>query len=258
MVLTSNLPARQPSRAAMWSLRLAVFLPVLAALSVLGHRGAFVDTPTFLILIVVIGVLLALALLLFAIGMRSLWLYGMRGGRRLSWAMLLMLPLIAAYAWAGVAWISHPALTDVSTDLVDPPLFSSEIARAGANATALVAGDLIDGYPELVGQRFSAPLDVVDEQVRAVANRLGWRLAQQRGRIGADDAILLQYEHQTPILRMPVQLVVRSTDEGDTIFIDVRSRMPYVAHDLGHNARLVRRFLFDLDFAMIGVAEPQP
>ncbi|MBO6554524.1 MAG: DUF1499 domain-containing protein [Roseitalea sp.] len=256
MLLTATLPSRRPSRSARWALNLAVFLPVLAGLSILAHRGTLIDTPTLLVLVALCGLLCLLGLLLFAFGLRSLWVHGTRGGRRLSWALFLLMPFVVLYAIAALAWALRPALSDVSTDLIDPPVFASERRAHGTGAPAVVAGRLHDGYPELLGTRFKAPLDATDGVVTEVAETLGWQRVRGRGRIGADDELFVEYAYKTPVLNMPVQIVVRTTDEGETTFVDVRARMPHLRHDLGISAGIVRRFLADVDYEMIGIAEP--
>ncbi|MCR9120649.1 MAG: DUF1499 domain-containing protein [Phyllobacteriaceae bacterium] len=256
MLLTATLPSRRPSRSARWALNLAVFLPVLAGLSILAHRGALIDTQTLLVLVALCGLVCLLGLLLFAIGLRSLWVHGTRGGRRLSWALFLLMPFVVLYGVATLAWALRPAVSDVSTDLIDPPVFASERRAHGTGAPAVVAGRLRDGYPDLLGTRFKAPLDATDGIVAEVAETLGWQRMRGRGRIGADDELFVEYAYRTPVLSMPVQIVVRTTDEGETSFVDVRAQMPDLQHDLGVSAGIIRRFLADIDYAMIGIAEP--
>lgn len=256
LLLTADLPSRRESRSARAALSLAVFLPVLAGLSILAHRGGVIDTRAFLILIALCGLICLSGLGLIASGLRSLWTHGTRGGRRLSWALFLFMPFIVLYLVAALAYLVRPTLADVSTDLINPPLFASEMRTSGANASALVAGRLQDGYPDILGVRFKAPLDATREVITQVAADLGWRRVRQRGRIGADNDLFIEYEHGTPVLAMPVDIVIRATDEGETTFVDIRARMPDVPHDLGVSAGLIARFMADLDYAMIGIAEP--
>ena len=254
--LIDRLPGRRVSLGARWALRFAVFLPLLAGLSVLAHRGGLIDTPTFVILIVLCGVICMVGLCLFAVGLRSLWVRGTAGGRRLSWALFLFMPFIALYLAAALAYMIRPALSDVSTDPINPPPFAAELRAGGADAAALAAARAPHGDLCLSGLRFKAPLDATRDVFGQVAAGLRWRRVRQRGRIGADDELFVEYSYRTPVLAMPVNIVVRATDEGDTTFIDVRSRLGHLRHDLGLNAWIVGRFLADLDYAMIGVAEP--
>ena len=254
MALTAQLPPRPVSRAAKWTLRLAVFIPILSLLSILAHRNRLIESADFLILIGLVGALAAVALILFCIGLRSLWVFGTKGGKRLSWALVLLAPFIGAYLWAAATFVMTPTSSDISTDMIAPPLFAAELRQdEGPVARALAAGGLADRDVDLAGRRFTAPLDATYAVIETLAARKGWRVHERRGRIGADDDLFLQYTWRTPVLNMPVELIVRATDEGDTVFVDARARMPHVTHDLGYNARLIQRFLADLDFAMIGV-----
>lgn len=256
MLLTANLPRRVPSVAAAWALRLAVFLPVLAALSILAHRGGTIETPAFLILMALCAVICLAALGLFMAGLRSLWVHGKRGGRKLSWALFLLLPFLAFFGWVATNWIVRPMVSQVSTNLVDPPLFAAEIGGGAISASALVAAQLVDGYPALTGVRFKAPLDVTVDLSDRIAAEIGWQRQRGRGRVGADDAVFAEYVYKTPVLSLPLDIVVRAADEGETSFVDVRARMRFLPHDLGLGARVAGRFQAELDYAMIGVAEP--
>lgn len=256
MTLTANLPRRPPSRTANWALRLAVFLPVLALFSVFAHRSGAIATPAFLTLMVLCALICATALLLVLVGVRSLWVHGARGGRKLSWALFLLLPFLLVYGWIAVVWIAQPTLSDVSTDLINPPLFSDEVQDDGATASALVAARLIDGYPALGGARFKAPLDATNTVIYQIADDLAWQPEASRGRVGADDEVTTEFVYRVPVLNLPFDIVIRASDEGETAFVDIRVRTAHLPHDLGTGARIVTRFLAELDYAMIGIAEP--
>lgn len=249
------LPRRRQSRSAIWALRVAGFAPLLAILAVLAHRGNVVDTPSFLVLAVIVGVIEWFALGLVISSFKSLWTSGTRGGRRASWALFIIALTLVPFGWAAVRWVNHPRQVEVSSDLVDPPLFASELRDAGPKAVALVAGELKDGYPDLTGRRYSASTDLVSEKVAAITLEQGWTLTAQRGRIGADDEVVKEFSRRTELFAMPIAMVVRITDEGETTYVDVRSKAFNVPHDLGENIDLVTQFFVALDFALIGQAE---
>ncbi|WP_306120204.1 MULTISPECIES: hypothetical protein [unclassified Roseitalea] len=248
MALTIELPGRRPSRAARWALRLALLQPALWLLAILAYRADAIATSSFLLLLMVTGLVCVLTLVLILAGLRSLWVHGSRGGRRLSWTIIVMIPLAAPFVGAGYLWIVNPVAADVSTDQADPPAF------AFSPAVAPVAAEQGQG----TGRRFRAPLDVVLEVADGLARDRGWTPLGQRGRVGADDTILVDYAYRVPVLHLPVQIVVRSRDEGDTARVDVRARMADLYHDLGFGAVLIARYLDDLDFAMIGLTDPEP
>ena len=254
MTMLFELPRRKPSISAAWALRVAMFVPVLALVSLVAHWFGHIETPVFLVLAALVALLCALALFLAMIGLRSLWVRGTRGGRRISWAIVITILVLAPYAVAAGYYLALPVQADVSSDLIEPPLFERELRQDGASAAALVAGQLRDGYPDIVGRSYNAPLDAVLDVALRLAEERGWIVERRRGRVGASPEIVIEFATRAPVVAIPVDVLVRLSDLGDTSFADIRVRMPDLVHDLGHGARLARKFLTDLDYAMIGIA----
>lgn len=249
------LPRRLPSRSAKWALRIALFVPVLAIFSILAHRSGRVDTPTFLVLLVVVAAIALLALFFVFLAIRSLWVSGKRGGRRASWALILSSIVLAPYVYGATLWVTRPNQSEVSTDGANPPIFRSELAQYGDAAAKVVAEKLEGGYPAINGRRFSASPDFVLEEVLKIAKTLRWTVADRRGRIGADTELVIEFAHKTLFLAMPVRIIVRLVDEGETSYLDVRSKSFFTQHDLGLNAQMINNLLAALDFNLIGQLE---
>jgi len=249
------LPARQKSRSAVWALRFAVFAPILAAVSLAAHHLGLVATPTFLVLAGCVAVIALIALATIFSALRSLWLKGTKGGHQAIAALFLTILMLAPYVAGAVAFFANPYQSDVSTDLVDPPLLAEETRFSAADPMAIVAGHLRDGYPELSGRRYKAPPEAIQKTILEVAEARGWKLVSRRGRIGADDELFFEFSYRIPVLAIPGSVVLRLADEGDTSFIDMRARTHYVPHDLGWNARLIEDYISKLDFELIGIVE---
>ncbi len=246
------LPRRMPSKAAKWALRIAVFVPVLALISILAHRGESVDTPTFLVLLAIIALIALLALVFVFLAFRSLWVKGKRGGRRATWALFIVAIVGAPYIYAAALALARPTVTDVSTDLIAPPVFQTELRLLGDNAMTVVAGEIVDGYPDITGRRYNATADVILEQVLLSAEERGWEILARRGRVGANDEVFIEFAHKSRLLGMPKQIIARITDEGETTFLDLRSQSQFISHDLGSNAATIREFIADIDFNLVG------
>ena len=246
------LPRRMPSKSAKWALRIAIFVPVLALLSVLAHRSGSVETPSFLVLLGTIALCALIAFLFVIAAFRSLWVKGKRGGRRATWALFIVAVIAAPYLYAAALSITRPQVIDVSTDLVDPPVFQAEAQTLGENASTIIAGSILDGYPEITGRRYNAAADSVIEQVLQVASNNSWLVTARSGRVGADDEFTLEFSHKSRILGMPTEIIVRVTDEGETTYLDVRSKSLFVSHDLGSNAGIIRQLIADVDFNLAG------
>ena len=130
------LPRRMPSKSAKWALRMAIFIPALALLSILAHRSGSVDTPSLLVLLAMIALCAFIAFLFVIAAFRSLWVNGKRGGRRATWALFIIAVVAAPYLYAAALSITRPSVTEVSTDLIDPPVFQEETQLFGENAGA--------------------------------------------------------------------------------------------------------------------------
>lgn len=183
---------------------------------------------------------------------RSLWVNGTRGGRRATWALFIVAVIAAPYLYAATLSITRPVVTDVSTDLIDPPVFQTEAQLFGNNAGTMIAGELLDGYPEITGRRYKATADVILEQLLQLGKARAWLVTSRRGRVGANDEVFLEFSRKSFVLGMPGEIVARVTDEGETTYLDIRSKSLFVGHDLGTNAAIIRALLAELDFNMVG------
>jgi hypothetical protein len=233
-------------------LRIASFAPFLGGVSVLAVRNGFIDLASFSLLFWVVLAVAVLALILSAFGLRSLWRTGKRGGRRIIWALICCAIVMTPYAIMANRSFFYPEQADTSTDLVQPPLFLDDLRSIEGDARAIVASQLKDGYPNLEGRRYRADMETLQEAIRAVSADLGLRETERRGRVGANDEIFFEFIWHSPVIRWPHDLVVRMTDEGDTTFVDIRSRAIGKTHDLGANAHMIDAFQSALDFALIG------
>lgn len=253
-----RLPSRPRSRTAFWALRFAAFAPLLALVSVFALRTGIADTSVFLVLVACVLAVALAGLILIAAALQSLWSRGTRGGRAVIWAIFFSVLTFAPFAAGSFLWTARPRQVEVSTDLVDPPLFASE-ARSVSNASpALAAATLKNGYPGLTGRRYRAAPDAIHQTVTQVAESFGWTLRSSVGRVGADDELVLEFASRVPVIGLPGRTILRVTDEGETSYLDIRSRTPGVPHDLGWNALLVERFLSRLDFELVGIVEADP
>jgi uncharacterized protein (DUF1499 family) len=136
-----------------------------------------------------------------------------------------------------------PPIHDVSTDLENPPVFDAIVPlRAGAVATLdrapIVATHQREAYPDLTPVILPAPLDQAFTRALAVAQEAGWQIVtadKGTGRIEATDT--------TAWFGFTDDIVVRLTPWGAGTRVDVRSVSRDLEHDMGTNARRIRRYL---------------
>jgi uncharacterized protein (DUF1499 family) len=254
--------ARRDSRAALWAGRLVRFAAVLLVMAGLSHRYGLLETVPFFVILGLGGLMAVLGFGLACAGLVDLWENGSRGGRRSIASAAVALLLLAPYAHGAWRMTEHPGLVDVATDVMEPPQFRSlavlrpPMANRVAAIDAVMARQIVVSYPDLTGRRYAVAADRTLDAVLALVAERGWTVVARRGVPGQDGEMAVEVRAFSRWLRFPADVSLRLTDEGDMTFVDMRSASHYARHDLGENARLIERFLEDLDGAMASVAEP--
>ena len=241
------------SAAALWSRRLALFGLVVGAMSVALARSGLVDVTAVLAVLGAAVTITSAGLLLGGAGSVVIWRTGRRGVGSIVACALLALLLLGYPAWLVAQAIRLPPLTDISTDLIDPPDFARS-SRALA-ARAGFAHDLIP-VEAREAQRRAFPnvspivLDLESDEaweivLKAVAARK-WLVVDQvkpGGRIGIGhiDAV-----DKTLVMGFPEDVTIRVRPLAGQTRIDIRSASRLGRHDFGGNARRIQRFAQEL------------
>jgi uncharacterized protein (DUF1499 family) len=238
------------SRAAIWSRRLAGFaLPVTVIAVALLRFRSVEPTPGFAALSA--GLLLALAAAGCALAaFARIWTEGRRGFGLALKGLLLSLLVLAYPGWFVAKAAILPALTDISTDIDDPPAFSRSRAALEARGGRVPPDVPVeerrkqrDAYPQIAPLFLDMPPDEAYELVRKAAVNRRWEViesARPGGRIGLGR---LEAVDRTFLLRIPDDVTVRIRPRADGARIDVRSASRLGRHDFGQNAARIRRFL---------------
>jgi hypothetical protein len=232
---------RQSSISARWSIRCAFFALALMAVAVLLHRTGQIDTGPFISVLALVALIAALGLALSVSGLIGLWLHAHAGGRRAAGALALCLVTLSPFGFALHKAVTLPRLADISTDLADPPQFANGAAPG-------IKGDLqTAAYPNVTGRRYG----ISGENLLALAERLvseaGWRVIERRGSLVGNGEALLEAQVTTPIIGFKDKVVIRITDEGDTAYVDMRSKSGYGDYDMGANTARIVKFMQALD-----------
>ena len=186
-----------------------------------------------------------------------------RKGRKTRWP-LLGLGMVATLGFLifmipyGAAIVTLPSIHDITTDLADPPQFTAITLRAdncdnipgadnndmrGMNPRQRWATVHQDAYPDVRSVRMDQPVGVVIEKAKRLAEDRGWKVVSfdpAAGNLEATDTISLFRFKDDIVIR------ARSAENGAASIIDMRSVSRVGVHDLGANAKRVRRFLSDL------------
>ena len=232
---------RLSSTSARWSVRCAVFALALMIVAVLLHRFGQIETGPFLSVLSLVALLAALGLILSVTGLIGLWLHGYAGGRRASAALALCLVILSPFGFALWKAATLPRIADISTDLADPPQF------AGSAVSGLKPDMQSAAYPDATGRRYS----IAGENLLALVERLvaesGWRDTDRRGSLGGTGEMLIEAEATTLIMGFKDHIVIRVTDEGETAYVDMRSKSGFGGYDMGANAARIVTFMQALD-----------
>ena len=248
------------SGVALWSRRVALFSLVLFVVSAIGHRRGFVDTFGFLWILFLVAVFAVLALLLVAASFRRVWVRGDRGGGAAVVAVLVSALVLAPFGVTVARSFYYPRLSDISTDLVDPPeLDAARIGRHGhmnpvRPITRERAALQIAAYPGITGRRYNASPDDVLSAVDHVIAARGWKIVSHPPLIDGESEYTLEAVAKTFLLGFPSDVAIRLTDEGESTYVDMRSASRYGDGDLGDNAARISNFLDALDAEMVNQA----
>lgn len=242
------------TRAAGLSRGMASFAMVLLVTAVLGHRRGLVETPAFFWVMGIVALLAALALLLSGFAFSRLWKFGDEGGHDLTFGALVALLVLSPFAYTAYQVATLPMLRDISTDLENPPDINvAALMRTpgmnGLEPTSPGERSLqAEAYPLVAGRRYDLSLDRVLESVTAVLSRRDWEvIVPPRAPEQASGEVDIEAVARTMILALPSDVGIRVVDDGNSVFVDMRSASRYGRHDLSVNAELIVGFLTELD-----------
>ena len=178
---------RPISHSAYASRKIAVAALLLFVLATVGHRFGPLRTPDFVALMLLSAAIAGIAVPLALMGLMRLWQKGAEGGVASAQALLYAAVPIAVVGIGAFAYLTQPALYEVTTDIEDPPTF---VAAAdydqewlAGRAPVTVAGrrSQTAAYPGLTGRRYEGALDRVMEGVEAAALSARIVLLKQEG-----------------------------------------------------------------------------
>jgi hypothetical protein len=243
------------SRLSVWSRRVALFSIPVVLLSIVIVRSGFLEIMPALatfggaLFLAVIAVLLAFASFV------VIWREGLQGLGHSLTALLVSVMILGYPTYLGIKGYRLPAITDVTTDPIDPPTFetvakmrardANPIAYAGLRAAELQR----NAWPDIETLIVSASPQDAYEATMAVMTKRKWRIVDSRPpRVGRPDGHI-EAVARTPIMGFRDDVVVRIRRSEDGAKVDARSTSRYGARDFGTNAARIRTLLEDIDDA---------
>ncbi len=248
-----QIPLEPWSEAALWSRRIAVFAATVALLSLLLVRLHIIDPASALASLGGAVGLASIALLLFGVACVIIWNTGRRGIGASAAGAMIALATLAYPGYLAYEAIRLPILSDISTDIENPPYFSlsgtAYDARKGfqPQGIALSARQAQrPAYPDIEPIVIDLDPDEAYALILKTANALGWRLVDKRppgGRTGEGHA---DFVDQSLIMGIDEDVTVRLKPLPGQTRIDLRSITRYGRHDFGTNAGRIMAFADEL------------
>jgi uncharacterized protein (DUF1499 family) len=249
------------SKIAMWSSRLGLFAFVVAALSIIIVRSALLEIVPALATFAAALVFAGLAVLLAFAGLVVIWRQGVPGLGRALLGLFLGLALLAYPGYLGARAMRLPAISDITTDLVNPPRFDAlarmrprdRVDYPGPAAAALQRA----AYPDIAPLELDVPVKVAYDAALALVTKRKWAVGDARApgpgrRDGVIEAVA-----RTPIMGFRDDIVIRVVPLGQGTRIDMRSASRVGTHDLGANASRIRSMFEDIDDLVSSAPEPR-
>ncbi|MGL4494759.1 MAG: DUF1499 domain-containing protein [Beijerinckiaceae bacterium] len=241
------------SRSALWSRRLAWFALAVLGIGTLVVRSGQIAFPEMAAVLGAALLLALLAALLASFSLVGIWREGYRGAGKAIAALLITGAILAYPAFLLLKGLTLPVINDISTDLVEPPVFSrsrATLAARGAAIRDLPPPDVRAKQRESYGGLVPTPIEQSPDEVFAIAltaaKSMGWQIIEAvppggRGGAGRIEAIA-----RTMLLRFPDDIVVRIKPQANGARIDMRSASRYGRHDFGANAARIEKFMAEV------------
>ena len=248
------------SRLAAWSAWLATLsIPVLV-IAAIGHRMRALDvTPTYATMALGFSIA-ALAVIAAVAAFAAIWRDGRKGTAAALRGLVVGLAVLSIPALGAWQIISYPRLTDVSTTPDRPPRFIGAFADRGFDDTPITAPNAAEiavkraAYPDIVSRHYPVGTARIYEEAHAIVSRRRWSVLGARAPLEGDETGRIEAVATTLIFGFRHDVVIVIVPDGDGALVDMRSAARNAAHDLGANARRIRRFFADLDNALRGVS----
>jgi uncharacterized protein (DUF1499 family) len=238
------------SQKAIWSYRIAAASILVFAGTFIWHR--FFGAPAPVALKVSGGAVAAaiVSLTLAAAALVSIWNEGHIGAGRASFALILSMMVLAVPLWSLPDLLQLPRLYEVTTDIASPPAFDriAKIRPGQANPVRYEPsfGPLqMAAYPDVKPLYVSRPIADVYFAVHEVVKSLNWKVIDEQSPENAKTGYIEAVD-RTFIFGFTDDVAIRITGSPKTAKIDIRSSSRFGQHDLGRNAKRIRRFMVEV------------
>jgi Protein of unknown function (DUF1499) len=249
---------RRTSKSARFAQGAGFFALLLFVLAAVAFRGGVLDALSFVLVLGVAALTACIAFAFGTLGLWRLWSEGAVAGGASLRGMVMAAIAMAPVAVGTLLLALTPPISDITTDLNDPPEFPLG-ARVDLPPPVLPAAapDIrarlqLEAYPDLATRRIAADDATMARAIEAAAKSLGWKPTTKGGSLDSPTGLLWAYETHSAVFGFIDDVVLRQRREGDMIAIDLRSASRFGHADMGANARRIRSFEGALNEALRG------
>ena len=217
------------ARSAIWSRNLAVFALIVALIGIVLSRKGLDPQAALAIVGAALG-LAGLAVVCALLAMAVIWHTGFRGIGLALGGLVLSVLLFAYPAYLAVQARTMPALSDVSTNLDDPPPFLSTEAAVAARkgltppAKPSAANRALQErlYPDLQPLDLDADASDVEDAIHKLIKRRHWKIADE---VDPTDFVTghIDVTAMSTVMGFPADITFRIRVVGGRTQVDVRS-----------------------------------
>lgn len=241
---------RRRSRSAQWAWRFASFAAPVLVVGLLAHRSGYADTTASLAVFASAFLMGAIAVVFAVAAFVSIWDKGGRGFGKALMSLVVGLAVISFPIAAGIQIWRLPPINDITTDPDALPAFQALAGEREAVGAPVEYGgadmflEQIEAYPTVVPLRFETEFPVVLDIVTAQVRKSGWRIVSSR--VSGDQpprTAVIEAVATTPVFSFTDDVMIKVTEVGDVVRIDMRSASRIGELDLGTNARRITGFL---------------
>jgi hypothetical protein len=243
------------SKWAIWARRFGSFAFPLAILSVWMHRQGVIESAGFQLVAVLTMACAALGLGLGLVAFVRLWFTGDRGWGRAVTGVMLGVICLAPVAYAAYQSRNFPAITDLTTDPVQPLVLAAPLVPPVLDAEQLA--QQVAAFPNLIARRYALDAPRVFALAEELAVGQGWEIVTARAPAGAVGQGAFTANVVT-LLGWRDAVGVRVSGDREGSIVDMRSASTHALPDLGENGRRVEGFLAALDVAVTTFLRENP
>lgn len=241
------------TRAGPLARRLAAFSIVATGIALILVRDPRADTDAALVALVAgLGIALTAAIAAVFAFVR-VWREGARGLGAALAGLVLALIVLGYPAYLGLRGLRLPALSDISTDIDNPPAFSRSRAafatrggRYPADPGPSIRERQRGAYPQIAPLTLDIGADEAFELARKAALNRHWQIVEAIRPGGRTGNGRIEAVARGLILNLPDDVTVRIRPRADGARIDVRSASRLGGRDFGSNADRIRAYLDDV------------